>query len=99
MRPDPTCKTIFAHLFMVEELERWRGRRFGAGDRLAPVLPIVLYTGESRWTAALLAGLEGLELETAEELYRAFHRRVNAPELGELRRVMSFRSAVRSGGR
>ena len=122
--------------------ESWRGRRFGSGDRLAPVLPIVLYTGESRWTAAirvidlltpgapppgggaseviwrsapvfagdgyvlldahrvrpedlrhdnaaaLLAGLEGLELETAEELFRAFHRRMNAPELRELRQVM-----------
>ena len=33
-------------------LERGRGRRFRAGDRLAPVLPIVLYTGVSRWTAA-----------------------------------------------
>ena len=32
-------------------LERWRGRRFAAGGRLAPVLPVVLYTGESRWTA------------------------------------------------
>ena len=38
--------------------------------------------------AALLVGLERLELETAEELFRAFHRRVNAPELGELRQVM-----------
>ena len=121
-------------------MERWRGRRSGSGDRLAPVLPVVLYTGESRWTAAvrvidlvtpgasgsgasdlmwrsapvfagdgyvlldahrvraedlrhdnaaaLLVGLEGLELETAEELFRAFHRRVNVPELEELRRVM-----------
>ena len=34
-------------------LELWRGRRFGAVDRLAPVLPIVIYTGPSRWTAAL----------------------------------------------
>ena len=25
----------------------------GAVDRLAPVLPIVIYTGPSRWTAAL----------------------------------------------
>ena len=33
--------------------ESWRGRRFGSGDRLEPVLPIVLYTGESRWTAAV----------------------------------------------
>ena len=123
-------------------MERWRGERFGSGDRLAPVLPIVLYTGESRWTAAvrvidlvtpgatapsagasgalrrsapvfagdgyvvldchrvrqedlrhdnaaaLLVGLERLELETTEELFRAFHRRVNAPELRELRQVM-----------
>ena len=38
--------------------------------------------------AALLVGLESPELETAEELYRAFHRRVNAPELRELRQVM-----------
>ena len=34
-------------------LEIWRGRRFGAADRLAPVLPIVIYTGPSRWTAAV----------------------------------------------
>ena len=34
-------------------MERWRGeRRFGAADRLAPVLPIVLYIGRARWTAA-----------------------------------------------
>ena len=33
-------------------------------------------------------GLESLELETAEELFRAFHRRVSAPELRELRQVM-----------
>ena len=32
--------------------ERWRGRRFSATDRLAPVLPIVLYIGRARWTAA-----------------------------------------------
>ena len=34
-------------------MELWRGRRFGAADRLAPVLPIVIHTGPSRWTAAL----------------------------------------------
>ena len=33
-------------------MERWRERRFGATDRLAPVLPIVLYIGRARWTAA-----------------------------------------------
>ena len=35
-------------------LDAWRadGRRFGAGDRLQPVLPIVIYTGRERWTAA-----------------------------------------------
>ena len=34
-------------------MELWRGKRFGAGDRLAPVLPIVIYTGgPTRWTAA-----------------------------------------------
>ena len=33
-------------------MERWRERRFGAADRLAPVLPIVLYIGRARWTAA-----------------------------------------------
>ena len=35
-------------------LDRWRadGRRFGAGDRLQPVLPIVIYSGRDRWTAA-----------------------------------------------
>ena len=32
--------------------EQWRGRRFGATDRLAPVLPIVFYIGRPRWTAA-----------------------------------------------
>ena len=116
-------------------MERRRGKEIGAGGRLAPELPIVLYNGESRWTAmprvidlvtpgavgggvgwvrrgglrpllagdgyllldarrlgreylrhdnaaALLAGMENLELETAEELFRAFHKRVNAPELG-----------------
>ena len=34
-------------------MEIWRGRRFAAADRLAPVLPIVIYTGPSHWTAAL----------------------------------------------
>ena len=34
-------------------MERWRGKPFGAGDRLAPVLPIVLYRGRARWSAAL----------------------------------------------
>ena len=29
-----------------------RERRFGASDRLPPVLPVVLYNGESPWTAA-----------------------------------------------
>ena len=33
-------------------MEQWRGRRFGSTDRLAPVLPIVLYMGTARWTAA-----------------------------------------------
>ena len=33
-------------------MELWRGKRFGARDRLAPVLPIVIYTGKTRWTAA-----------------------------------------------
>ena len=33
-------------------MEIWRGTRFGSADRLAPVLPIVLYTGESPWSAA-----------------------------------------------
>ena len=33
-------------------LELWRGRRFGAAERLAPVLPVVIYTGLRRWTAA-----------------------------------------------
>ena len=33
-------------------MELWRGRRFGAGDRPAPVLPIVIYPGAMRWTAA-----------------------------------------------
>ena len=33
-------------------MERWRERQFGAADRLAPVLPIVLYIGRARWTTA-----------------------------------------------
>ena len=33
-------------------LELWRGKRFGATDRLAPVLPVVIYTGPQSWTAA-----------------------------------------------
>ena len=33
-------------------MEHWRGRRFRSTDRLAPVLPIVLYAGNARWTAA-----------------------------------------------
>ena len=33
-------------------MERWRGKRFRSTDRLAPVLPIVLYTGTSPWSAA-----------------------------------------------
>ena len=33
-------------------MEQWRDRRFRATDRLAPVLPIVLYIGRPRWTAA-----------------------------------------------
>ena len=28
-------------------MELWRGKRFGARDRLAPVLPIVIYTGKT----------------------------------------------------
>ena len=30
----------------------WSGRRFGATDRLPPVLPVVVYNGASPWTAA-----------------------------------------------
>ena len=33
-------------------MEQWRGRRFNATDRLAPVLPIVLYIGRAHWSAA-----------------------------------------------
>ena len=33
-------------------LELWRGKRFAAADRLAPVLPVVTYTGPQSWTAA-----------------------------------------------
>ena len=32
-------------------LELWRGQRFGAAARLAPVLPVVIYTGRARWAA------------------------------------------------
>ena len=39
-------------------MELWRGRRFGARDRLDPVLPVVFHTGARRWTAATrVAGL------------------------------------------
>ena len=47
-------------------MELWRGRRFGARDRLDPVLPVVFYTGAPRWTAATrVAGLvtPGADLE------------------------------------
>ena len=33
-------------------LENWRGTRFGAADRLPPVLMFVVYNGARRWTAA-----------------------------------------------
>ena len=33
-------------------VEKWRGRRFPSTARLVPVLPIVLYTGCSPWSAA-----------------------------------------------
>ena len=33
-------------------MENLRGRRFGAADRLPPVLAVVIYNGVSRWTAA-----------------------------------------------
>ena len=33
-------------------MKNWRGKYFGVADRLPPVLPIVLYNGASRWTAA-----------------------------------------------
>ena len=33
-------------------MEVWRGKRFGARDRLAPVLAVVIYTGADRWTPA-----------------------------------------------
>ena len=35
-------------------MDAWRARdrRFGATDRLPPVLPIVIYTGREQWTAA-----------------------------------------------
>ena len=33
-------------------MEKWRGKRFRSRDRLAPVLPIVLYRGKPRWRAA-----------------------------------------------
>ena len=122
--------------------EQWRGRRFGATDRLAPVLPIVLYIGRARWTAAarvidlvtpqaagtvrgkesrtwqadprfagdgyllldshrlrpedlrrdnaaaLLAALENPLPSVLPELVGAVCRRLQAPELRELRQVM-----------
>ena len=123
-------------------MEQWRGRRFRSTDRLAPVLPIVLYIGKRRWTAAarlidlvtteavragaeapstpwrtdprfagdgyvlldshrvgpedlrhdnaaaLLAGLENPLPPTLPELVGAVCRRLQAPELRELREVM-----------
>ena len=123
-------------------MERWRGRRFRSTDRLAPVLPIVLYTGASRWSAArrvmdlvspgatdaghgqarvvsradplfsgdgylwldtlrvgaddlerdnaaaLLAGLENASPDTVAGQVARLHRRLNAPELRELKEVM-----------
>ena len=33
-------------------MEQWRGRRFRSTDRLLPVLPLVIYTGTSPWSAA-----------------------------------------------
>ena len=32
-------------------MEQWRGKAFGAASRLPPVLPIVLYNGDSPWSA------------------------------------------------
>ena len=136
-------------------MEQWRGRRFRSTDRLAPVLPIVLYIGRPRWTAAprvidlvtpgavqdggeeanaawaaragagktgapwradprfagdgyvlldshrvapedlrhdnaaaLLAGFENPSRETIAGLLAALHRRLRAPELRELKKVM-----------
>ncbi len=34
-------------------MEQWRGKYFGSTSRLSPVLPIVIYNGNSRWSAAL----------------------------------------------
>ena len=65
-------------------MELWRGRRFGAVDRLAPVLPIVIYTGPSRWTAALLAGLCNPTLEHVPAQAAALRARLDAPELRPL---------------
>ena len=47
MEPDATYKYLLSSTFMVEELMHWL-----VADRLAPVLPIVLYIGKARWTAA-----------------------------------------------
>ena len=123
-------------------MEQWRGRRFRSADRLAPVLPIVLYDGASPWTAAarvidlvtpeatqargvergarwradprfagdgyvlldslrvrpedlshdnaaaLLVGLKNPSRETVAGLLAALVRRLRAPELRELKRVM-----------
>ena len=33
-------------------MEQWRGKAFGVASRLPPVLPIVLYNGDSPWSAA-----------------------------------------------
>ena len=123
-------------------MEQWRGRRFRSTDRLAPVLPIVLYIGKPRWTAArrvidlvtpgatqagggegnetwradprfagdgyvlldshrvgpedsrhdnaaaLLAGLENPLPPMLPELVGSLCRRLRAPELRELKKVM-----------
>ncbi|MDE0349627.1 MAG: Rpn family recombination-promoting nuclease/putative transposase [Gammaproteobacteria bacterium] len=34
-------------------LDLWRGQRFRSTDRLAPVLPVVIYTGAQPWSAAV----------------------------------------------
>ena len=51
-------------------MERWRSRRFRSTDRLAPVLPIVLYNGAAPWTAAArvidLVTPEAAQAEAAE---------------------------------
>ena len=66
-------------------MERWRGQRFRSTDRLAPVLPIVLYIGRPRWTAAprvIDLVTPGAVQDGGEEANAAWAARAGAGETG-----------------